>query len=143
MHNINCLLLYSAEIGEFPLVKYAIEKEADIHFSDDESLFRACYYSHLDVVKYLTIPGSEFYQDILHSICRICEDKHFLIVKHLIERAANYNAEINLDTILGKACESGHFETIKYLIEKGADKHQPYVVQMAHMYEATHILENL
>ena len=141
--NKNYLLLYSAEIGEFPIVKYAVEKGADIHFSDDEALFRACYYGHLDVVKYLTTSISGFYQEIIHSICSIGKDKHFLIVKHLIETAANYNTEIDLDIILGKACESKHLETIKYLLEKGADKRHPYVVQMANMYEATHILEDL
>ena len=115
----------------------------DIHFSDDEALFRACYFGHLEVVKYLTTSRSEFYQEIISSVCIICEDKHFLIVKHLIETSLKNNAEIDLDTILGAACQSKHLETIKYLAEKGANKRHPYVIRMANIYEATHVLEDL
>ena len=139
-NNMNELLLLASEKGELSIVKYAAENEGDIHFSQDEPLFRACYYAHIEIVKYLlTTSTTEFYDEILRSICRIVEDKHLSIVKYFIETIEN----IDLDLPLGSACESGHVETIKYLIQKGANKFNPYVVRMANLYDAAHILQDL
>ena len=140
-NKMNTLLLLASEKGELSIVKYAVENKGDIHFSQDEPLFRACYYAHIEIVKYLLTKTteSEFYNEILRSICRIVEDKHLSIVKYFIETVEN----IDLDLPLGSACESGHVETIKYLIQKGANKFHPYVVRMANLNDTIHILQDL
>jgi hypothetical protein len=142
---MNDLLLKACHVGELSIVKYAIDKGGYIHYSSDEALYRSGFYAHFEIVKYLTLtpPLKEFYADTLRTICRVCKDKHFLIVKHLVEYGIDHNIDIGLDISLGSVCESGHLDTIKYLIEKGADKFHPYVVRMSQVYGATAILKNL
>ena len=61
MGNYEYLLTYSARMGEFSLVKFALEKGADIHTSLDIALRYASLKGHLEIVKYLIEFGADIH----------------------------------------------------------------------------------
>jgi len=53
MPNHSIELISAAESGHLDVVKYLVEKGADVHADDDGALRWAAESGHLDVVKYL------------------------------------------------------------------------------------------
>ena len=49
----DCALMFAAEIGHLNVVKFLVEKKADIHANDDYALRSAARNGHLEVVKFL------------------------------------------------------------------------------------------
>merc|ERR1712100_873013 len=95
-NNMTALMIASGE-GHLNIVKYLVEKGADVH---------ACNNSNLTA---LMIASGEGYLEV---------------VKYLVEKGADVHARSNTNlTALMIASGEGHLEVVKYLVEKGADVH--------------------
>ncbi len=91
---LNSSLIKFSSAGHLDIVKYLVEKGADIHAPNDlappdRALRQAAHNGHLDVVKYLVDKGSDIH--------------------------------VRDDLALKGAARGGHLEVVKYLVGKGAD----------------------
>lgn len=59
--NMDILLVNSAETGEFDLVKYALQKGADVNAYHSMALGQASTSGHLDIVKYFVEHGADIH----------------------------------------------------------------------------------
>ena len=59
---LNLVLIYSSEYGNFELVKFAIEKGADVNSGRSYSLRYAILNNHLEIAKYLIENGADIEQ---------------------------------------------------------------------------------
>lgn len=111
----------AAEEGELSLVKYALQRGANIHGNFDYALRYASKAGHLEVVKYLVERGANIHADDDFSLQRASEGGHLEVVKYLIEQGADIHADN--DEALRFAVSEGHLEIVKYLVSRGADIH--------------------
>ena len=91
----NRALKLVAEYGHLDIVKYLIERGADIHTCDDYSLRIASCCGHLKVVQYLIENGADIHAN----------DIQFSITCHALRLA----------------CWNGHLDVVKCLLKNGAD----------------------
>ena len=81
-------LRYASANGNLDVVKYLIEKGADIHALGDDALIEAAILGHLDVVKYLVVQGADL-SSINFSVLRmINKHGHSKVVRYLVEQGA-------------------------------------------------------
>jgi hypothetical protein len=59
--NVYDLLINASKYGSLELIKYALEKGANIHVYDDQALRTASGEGHLEVVKYLVEQGANIH----------------------------------------------------------------------------------
>ena len=113
--------------GEFPLLKYIVEKGANLKQIDyyyQTPLHVACKKGYLPIVQYLiekgvNIEAKDTYRSTpLHYAC---QNDHLPIVQYLIEKGANIETKNDSGTPLCFACVKGHLPIVQYLIEKGAN----------------------
>jgi len=108
----NALLKYSAGDGLIEIVKYLVEKGADVHVNNDEALKFASFKGRLEVVKYLVENGADVH--IYDYALRYASIKgHFEIVRYLVENGADIH--VNNDEALKWASKYGHLEIVEYL----------------------------
>jgi len=117
--NNDSALRWAAFDGDLDVVKYLIDKGADIHANDDNALKQAASRGHLEVVKYLVEKGANIHADNNDSLRWAASNGHLEVVKYLVEQGADIHAEN--EKALRWAVRNGHLEVIKYLIEAGAD----------------------
>lgn len=113
----NHLLRNAAYYGYLDLVKYSLNKGADIHYSEDAALRYASDRGHLQIVKYLIDKGANINANHGYSIRWASRIGYFDIVKFLIEKGANIH--LNKDDALLGAIIEGHVDIVKYLVEHG------------------------
>ena len=117
--NRDCALRYIAEKGHLEVVKYLIEKGADVHTKNDSALRTSAEKGHLEVVKYLIEKGADIHAVNDSALHFSVLYGHLEVVKYLIEAGADVHA--NHDLALRWSANSEHLEIVKYLIEKGAN----------------------
>jgi len=130
------LLREAAYSNNLDVVKYLVEKGADVNAKDRFEHTPLYLTSNPDVVKYLVEKGADVYakdddgMTPLHAVTLGYvtikeEDDRLKIVKNLIEKGADVNAKDNDGTTPLKFAISnirnGRLDIMKYLIEKGAD----------------------
>ena len=117
--------MYAANNGYLEIVKYLIDKGADIDNENrggDTALVYASENGHFDVVKYLIEKGSDV---IKHSnaLWYASKNCHKEIVKLLIDSGADINKEYGYDkryTVLSYALEEGNTDIAEFLKANGA-----------------------
>ena len=160
----NSLLIASSRKGELPLMKFAIEKGADIHTEEDLALKHAAWQGHLDAVRYLVENGADIHDNEDEPLRQAAEYGHLDVVKYLVEHGADIHAEDDfalryaslhgyLDLVkylvengvdasnifaIKYASSSGHLDVVKYLIENGADPHEQYDAPLRLAIEGNH-----
>jgi ankyrin repeat protein len=110
-------VIYLIELGSSPNQKDAKNDKFLLHI--------AARKGHSDIVKYLIERGADvnakdyFQRTALHLASRL---RQFEIIQFLIENGADVNAKDKFEeTALQIAIQQKHFDTVKYLIEIGAD----------------------
>ena len=120
--NNNTLLMDASRLGNLEILKFSIERGADINYKmgNQTALIEASAGGHLEIVKYLVENGAE---DINNALMSASASGHLETVKYLIENGANINITNHLTdrTILMTAVRNGNLEVVQYLIECGAD----------------------
>jgi ankyrin repeat protein len=105
--------MLASENDHFEIVKYLVEKEADVNAKDENNQTALILASNANNSA-ITL-ASNWY----HSLNK---KGHFEIVKYLVDNGAQVNAKDNYDrTALMFACENGHLEMVKFFVEKVAD----------------------
>ena len=117
---MNEALIVSAWNGHLDVVKYLLERGANIHAQDDWALIGSAAKGHLNVVKYLLERGADIHAHYDYALRWNAEEGHLHIVKYLVERGANIHAQ---DDYALKWSAEGHLDVVKYLVERGADIH--------------------
>ena len=131
-------LMDACESGTFEMVKYLVERGADIDAVDDDelgmnALMIACRDGSFKMVKYLVDNGADI--EILNNegwnaVMFACEKGNFEMVKYLLEKGADiHTVNVKEENALMYACKYGTFKIAKYLVEKGADIHAVNVNQ--------------
>lgn len=124
----NTAVMLGAKTGHLEVVKYFVEKGADIEAENKDgwnALELSAEAGHLEVVKYLveerTYVGEE--NDQLDTALRSsAEEGHLEVVKYLVSKGANVKAEDgNGNTAVHFSAREGHLDVLKYLVTQGAD----------------------
>ncbi|AYV85138.1 MAG: repeat protein [Satyrvirus sp.] len=114
-------LAWASVNNHLEIVKYVIEKGADIHAENDQALRKASRNGHLEIVKLLIEKGANIHAVNDGALHGASFNGHLEIVKLLTENGADIHAEN--DRALQWASENGHLEIVKLLIDKGANIH--------------------
>ena len=118
---LNSGLVATSKNGYLQVIKYLIEKGANIHAGDDYALKWACENGHMNVAKFLVENGANIHVGNNHGLVRACKYGHMNIVKILVEKGVNIHA--NNDCSLIWACRNGHLDVAKFFSRKGANIH--------------------
>jgi hypothetical protein len=110
------LLFNASNKGSLELVKYSLEKGANIHGNNDEALRWASANGQLEVVKYLVEQGANIHALNDNALIWASIYGHLEVVKYLVEHGANIHAQN--DIALRYAISDGHLEVVKYLVEQ-------------------------
>lgn len=171
--NIDEYHIIASEYGNLKYLKFLVEKGADIHHKNDESLDLSCKYGHLEIVKYLVGKGADIHANNDSAIIHCAYNGHIDIIKFLIEKGAdidsnhvtifenacingrldvikfineiNPNFIIDINGLIVLACENGHLNIVKFLIENGIDIFfdKNYAIKMAIKNNHIEIIEFL
>ena len=114
--NHDFTLQWSAVNGHLHVIKFLIEKGADIHASNDYALSLSAENGHLDVVKFLVENGANIHasNDLVLRWCAF--HGHLDVVKFLVENGANIHA--NNDLVLGWCDYHGKLDVYNFLKNK-------------------------
>lgn len=124
-YDLNFALIKATEFRKFEIIKYLIEKGADIYFEHPGSQFNdsafsyAVHLGYLDIFKYM-IQHEEPDDDNLDKALAIAAGTGNLpILKDLVEK----QVATNINELFIHAAEGGHLNVIIYLVEIGGDIH--------------------
>lgn len=133
--HIDAALVSACEEGHTELVKLLLEKGADIHAEDDDSLRRASKNGHFEIVKLLLENGVNIHAGKDSALYVSCVNGHTDIVKLLVEKGAdislsgsmnevnihfggtNHLGDTHTTSALQQAAYKGHVEITKFLLE--------------------------
>lgn len=110
--HINSALVSACEEGYTELVKLLLEKGADIHTEESNSLRRASKHGHIEIVKLLLENGANIHAGKDSALYVSCVNGHTDIVKLLVEKGA----DIYTTSALQQAAYKGHIEIAKFLL---------------------------
>jgi len=115
--NMNDVLLTAVRHEELSLVKYALDKGANIHFRNDEALIRASGYRNLKIIKYLIEHGADIHAQndlaFVHACSCSERDLNVNTIEYLVEKGANFR--VSDDWALRMAIRYKHRYLAKYL----------------------------
>ena len=140
------LLTKTAELGYLPIVKYVVEKGANIHDSEDYTLRWAAQHGYLPMTKYLVEHSANIHARNDAALRGAAQYGHLPIVKYLVEHSANIHAR--KDSALGLAAHNGYLPVVKYLVEHSANIHadDDYALRFAayhsHLPVVKYLMEN-
>lgn len=126
--HLNILLLKTAQGGHNAVVRYLVERGADVNTgiaSANTPLLKAIQGKHLETVRYLIDEGTDLsngysrtHNPLLKAVSVGCLD----LVQLLVQQGADiFNNHSFLHSPLLKAVENGHQDIVRYLTEQGAD----------------------
>jgi len=120
--------MLASKMGFKDIVKYLIEKGAEVEFTDLEgktALILASRRGHTDIIKLLLRAGANINaadDDGWTALMQVSWAGYFDTVKALVEAGANVNQADNWGrTALMRAAIGGNSDIVEYLIENGAD----------------------
>ena len=93
------MLFTACELRHLDVVKYLVEKGADIHAANDYALRYASFNGHLDVVKYLVEKGANIHAVDDYALRYAADNGRLDVVKYLVEKGAR----------------NGHLDVVEYL----------------------------
>ena len=81
---LNKQLIHAATNGQLEIIKYLVEKGADIHFNNDYALRLASSYGKLDVIKYLVEQGADIYRNNNSTLRRASQSNQLEIIQYFL-----------------------------------------------------------
>lgn len=115
----NTALMLAISNKDFAMVKYLIEKKANVNFMNGSPLYIACYENCLNTAKYLIEQGADIRLRTYGCFRAACVKGNLDVIKYLVE---TYNINVSLDDGFGLRWTraKGFTDCVKYLISKGA-----------------------
>ena len=135
----NQILLDGAVNGKLTVVKFALEKGADINCREkymfgNTPFLHASEKGHLEIVKYLVEHGANIESTLNNgdtSLMLVSKKNHLNIVKYLIEQGADIDAINNDDwNALIYASYYGKLECVEFLVEHGANVNDEKLIKI-------------
>jgi len=129
INHVGCSALhYASMFGNLEIVKYLLEKGADIHLNSEagiDALHHASKFGNLEIVKYLISKGAEINKADNtgnYPIHAVSFFNHLNIMKYLCEKGAEIDC-VNKkgETPLCFTCHDQRLNLTQFLIKKGAD----------------------
>lgn len=122
IHYMNDTAIRVAGLNQhWNIVKYLIGKGANVRANESEVLIWASSYGCLYMVKHLVELGADVQSDQNYALREASSNGHLNVVEYLVYNGADINDYDNAP--LKKACVYGHFDVVKYLVENGANIH--------------------
>jgi ankyrin repeat protein len=123
MGKYNCdnddFLLFSIRKNySLELVKFLVEKGANVQADDNYTLIYAFYNGNLEVIKFLVEKGANIQADDNYALRYASYNGNLEVVKYLVEKGADVQAKNNCALIW--ASRNKHLEVVNFLVEKGA-----------------------
>ncbi len=115
---INFILCFASEGPNLDIVRYLVDKGADIHFENETPLLRAIEYHNLSIVKYLVDCGADLKKFSDNFLERISMYGNSDIIQYLVELGVDFTTS---GKCLGSACRNNRLITVKIFIENGVD----------------------
>ena len=129
--DINYVLLYAAKKGYSNIVKWSIEKGADISTKNDAVLKFYINRVDLEMIEWLIDHGVDIYNNINYAMRISVLNRYSDIIKWLIKNTIVLEYYIKLDDL----------KMVKYLIEHGADG--DYALNVSAEYGRLNIVKNI
>jgi len=82
-------LIWAADFGYLEVVKYLVEKGADVHILDDMPLRRAAAGGHLEIIKYLIENGANIHAGDDEALRWLVGDGPLDAIEYLVSKGAN------------------------------------------------------
>jgi ankyrin repeat protein len=117
--NKKTLLYIATELGDYQMVKYLIEKGADINAkSDDQTPLHIAYKKkHFEIFHFLVLNDAVFEPKFTKTLLYIAtEINDYQLVKYLIEKGAKINPKSENQTPLHIAYKKEHWEIFHFFI---------------------------
>ncbi|MFN8578409.1 MAG: ankyrin repeat domain-containing protein [Candidatus Sericytochromatia bacterium] len=131
--NIKTKYIYSSDYSEltslelsckennFEMVKYLIEKGANLHISKYGTLLYSSI-NNIEISKYLIERGVNIETQYNSAVFYAIYEKAFDFIKLIFELKVPFKAyNNNNNSLLMESCRNGNYEIVKFLIEKGFD----------------------
>jgi ankyrin repeat protein len=106
------------EKGHFEVVKFLVEKGAEVKVYWDLPFRTAALKGYLEIVKYFVEKGADVNIDDDYAICAASVRGHLDVVKFLVQKGADVKAKNNYPVV--EAFYNGHYEIVDYLLQNGA-----------------------
>jgi len=119
--DINSTFRWASSNGHLEVVKFLVEKGADIHADDNYAFCWASKNGHLEVVKFLVEKGADIHANNNVALRLASMNAQLEIIKFLVEKGVDIHADN--EYALRFASYNGHLEVVKLLVEKGANIH--------------------
>ena len=120
--------------GRLAVVRYLVDKGADVRALDNEALRMASYNGHLPVVQFLVQNGADVHANDDDALQAASENGNLEIVQFLVLHRANVRA--NDDKALRLASAGGFLLVVQFLVDNGANvrAHNDEAIQVAYDY---------
>lgn len=112
-------LVWASRKGKFDIVKYCVEKGANIEFQDGTPTRLALEFGHVEILKFFEDQGVKIKVDNW-SLTFVSRKGYLDMVKYLVENKG-VNCTGNNNLALKYASKKDYLEVIKYLIVNGCD----------------------
>jgi ankyrin repeat protein len=109
--------------GNLPVIKFLVEKGANIHIWFDFPLKIAVKSNRLDIVEFLVEKGADIHTSSDLALILSCRSGYVDILKFLVSRSMIEELKTSINIGITYACMYGKLDVIKYLVEAGADIH--------------------
>jgi hypothetical protein len=108
-------IIHASDRGELEIVKFLIERGANIHAQDDSALRNASSAFHFDITKLLLENGANIHAQNDIAVINVCEYGYgsLKMLKLLIENGANIHAQD--DYAIRIASYNGYLHVVKLL----------------------------
>lgn len=116
---MNQLLMRGVELNVLNLVKYAVQRGANVPAYSFEALSGAMMHGRYDIVVYLIEHGANINVDYGYPLRTAATLGYYDIVVYLVEHGADIH--VLGDVSLKLAAVNGHNNVVRYLIEHGAN----------------------
>lgn len=112
-------LIAACQVGNTDMMKYYVDRGADIQYNENEALREMARNNKLEDVKYLHQRGADIHAMNEYALKIACVNGNLDIVKYLHQKGADiHNGE---EHPLALACANNELDVIKYLIDQGTD----------------------
>src|SRR5665647_2661662 len=110
--NKDIALIWAVEYGHLEIVKWSIQKGADIHKYDDRALRYAAFNGYLGIVKYLVEHGANIHANDERPLRYAAVRGHLEEIKYFIERGANIHVLDDYAVVM--AVGGSHLGAVSY-----------------------------